>query len=135
MNLKEMNLIHREKILSVLLTIYYSKNDWNSSNSSPLWSNFSSMVRAADRPASQLVMVISLASWWCFNTSPDSSQSFIIPRRKKEIIICFVEVVRVVSSACSTKIKNTLSPCLFQGKWIPGIHFPYFPMFGNIREK
>jgi hypothetical protein len=34
----------------------------------------------------------------------------------------------VVSSACSTKIKNTLSPCLFQGKWIPGIHFLYFPM-------
>jgi hypothetical protein len=28
-----------------------------------------------------------------------------------------------------------IRPCLFQGKWIPGIHFPYFPMFGNIREK
>lgn len=24
--------------------------------------------------------------------------------------------------------------CLFQGKWIPGIHFPHFPMFGDYQE-
>jgi len=25
-------------------------------------------------------------------------------------------------------------PCLFPGKWIPGNHFPYFPMFGEYKE-
>jgi hypothetical protein len=35
----------------------------------------------------------------------------------------------------NAKLRVQLRPCLIAGKWIPGIHFPCFPMFGSTIRK